>query len=183
MPCTWALSYGLAASKTTTVARGSRIRLAVLRRFLGSANTMSSPSRFVQTTVECGRPSGSSVERTAKFVPSKSRRTPSLSVIADDDGGHDGADPEQFGGGRLRRGDRSGDAFLGIAQLGVEASHVGDQLEGELMSGRGHRAVRLDLIQRSGGLSCGYLAWDAARDQFAQHCVEPARQPRAVPAQ
>ena len=51
------------------------------------------------------------------------------------------------------------------------------------MSGRGHRAVRLDLIQQSGGLSCAYLAWDAARDQLAQHCVEPARQPRAVSAQ
>jgi hypothetical protein len=81
MPCTWALSYGLAESKTTTVARGSRIKLAVLRRFLGSANTMSSPSRLVQTTVECGRPSGSRVERTAKFLPSNSRRTLSLIIL------------------------------------------------------------------------------------------------------
>jgi sugar lactone lactonase YvrE len=44
---------------------------------------MNSPSRLVQTTVECGRPSGSRAERTAKFLPSnsrRSRRTLSLSV-------------------------------------------------------------------------------------------------------
>src|SRR5262245_23485539 len=79
VPCTWTLSYGLAGSKITTAARGSRFKLAVLRRLLGSANRRSSPSRITQTTVECGVPSASSVDSTAKFVPSNSVRTGSVS--------------------------------------------------------------------------------------------------------
>jgi hypothetical protein len=51
------------------VALGSRLRFVVLRRFLGNANRRSSPSRLTQTTVECGVPSGSSVDNTAKFLP------------------------------------------------------------------------------------------------------------------
>src|SRR5262245_34694968 len=79
VPCTWTLSYGLAASKITTAARGSRFKLATLRRLLGIANQRSSPSRFTQTTVEWGLPSGSSVDSTAKFLPSNSSRALSLS--------------------------------------------------------------------------------------------------------
>src|SRR4029453_7111949 len=78
VPCTWTLSYGLAASKITTAAPGARFKLGTLRRGLGSANKRSSPARFTQTTVECGLPSGSSVDSTAKFLPSNSRRTLSV---------------------------------------------------------------------------------------------------------
>jgi hypothetical protein len=94
-----------------------------------------------------------------------------------------GPDAEQLGGCRLRGGDCRGDAALGVAQPGIDAAEVGDQLEGKLVSGRGHRPGGFDLVEQSGGLTCADLTGEVAGDQLAQYGVQPTSQPSAVPGQ
>ena len=62
----------------------------------------------------------------------------------------------------------------GVAQLGINAAQVLQELGGELAAGHRDGAGRLDLLQEHGGLSCGDLLGDAARDQLAEHGVQPA---------
>ena len=68
-------------------------------------------------------------------------------------------------------------------QLVVEAAQVGDELDGDGVSGRGHRPGGLELVEQTGGLSCADLAGDPAGDELAQHRVQPAGDPGAVPGQ
>ena len=49
-----------------------------------------------------------------------------------------------------------------------------EELGGELAAGRVHGPGRRDRVQEPGGVSCGDLLGDAARDQLAQHRVQPA---------
>src|SRR5258707_807592 len=84
---------------------------------------------------------------------SRGREAGDVADIADGDGRHDGADPEELGRGRLRSGDHSGDPFLGVAHLGVDAAQVFDELEGELVSGRLDCPSGLDAVEQSGRLN------------------------------
>ena len=111
------------------------------------------------------------------------REAGDVADVADDGGGDDRSDPEQLGQRRLRRRDRGGDPSPGVAALGVESAQVGDELHGELVAGRRDRPARLELVEQSGGLSWADLAGDAARDELAEHRMQPAGDPVVVPGQ
>jgi len=63
--------------------------------------------------------------------------------VADDGGGDDRADPEDVGDRGARRADRDGQLVLRLADLGVQAAHVGQELGGELAAGLPGGAGRL----------------------------------------
>ena len=52
----------------------------------------------------------------------------------------------------------------GVAQLGINTAQVFQELGSELAAGHRDGAGRLDLLKEDGGLSCGDLLGDAARD-------------------
>ena len=65
--------------------------------------------------------------------------------------------------------------FPGITQLDIQVTQVGQELGGELGPGQRDGTGRRGLRQDPGGLSCGYLLLVAARDQVAEHGVQPGR--------
>ncbi len=73
--------------------------------------------------------------------------------------------------------------LLGLAQLGVEAAQVGEELGGELAAGQRNSAGRGDLLEDAGGLGCGDLLRVTAGDQVAEHRVQPAGDLVAGPGQ
>jgi hypothetical protein len=59
-----------------------------------------------------------------------------LAHVADHGAGDDRADAEQAGQAGARGPDRGGQLLVGVAQLGVEAADVGQELAGQLAARR-----------------------------------------------
>jgi len=87
--------------------------------------------------------------------------------VADHGAGVDWAEAEDLGEAGARGSDGRGQFLLGIAELGVQASQVLQELAGQLVARRRDRAGRGDLLQDAGGVSCGDLLADAAGEQPA----------------
>jgi hypothetical protein len=94
--------------------------------------------------------------------------------VADDRGGDDRADAEQPGQAGAGRGDRGGELLAGLADPGVDAAQVLDEVGGEFAAGYRYRVLRCDHLQQVRGVSCGDRLGNAARNQLAQHRVQPA---------
>ena len=94
--------------------------------------------------------------------------------VADDGAGDDRADAGHLGEGGAGGPDRGGELLAGVAQLGIQAAHIFEELGGELGAGDGDGTGRRGLLQDPGGLSCGDLFRVTAGDQVAEHGMEPA---------
>ena len=94
--------------------------------------------------------------------------------IADHRAGVDRTEAEDLGERGARGPDGRGQLLAGVAELGVQAAQVLQELAGQLAARGPDRAGRRDLLQDGGGLSCGDLLGDAAGDEVAQYRVEPA---------
>ena len=105
------------------------------------------------------------------------REAGDVADVADHGGSDDRSDPEHLGQRRLGGGDRRGDPSAGLAALDIEADQVGDELAGELVSGRRDGTLWFDVCEQIGGLSWADLTGDAASDEVAQHGVQPAGDP------
>jgi hypothetical protein len=64
--------------------------------------------------------------------------------------------------------------LAGVAQLGVQAAQVGQELGGGLGAGPGDGTGRRELLQNLGGPGCGDLLRVTAGDQVAEYRVQPA---------
>ncbi len=108
-----------------------------------------------------------------------------VASVADHGAGDDRAHAEDLGDGGAAGPDRCGQLLPGLAPLGIEVAQVIEELAGELTAGLGNGAGRRDRSQDAGGLACGDFLAEAARQQLAQHGVEPAGDlvagPRQVP--
>jgi hypothetical protein len=100
--------------------------------------------------------------------------------VTDDGPGDDGPDGEDTGEGGARGPDRGGELLLRLAELVVEVAQVGEELGGELGAGHRNGTRWCEVLQDPGGLSRVDLFRVAARDQFAEHGVEQARDLIAV---
>ena len=94
--------------------------------------------------------------------------------------GDEGPDAEDGGEGGARGPDRGSELLLGLPELVVEVAQAGEELGGELGAGQRDHTGRVGPLQDPGGLSCVDLLRVAARDQVAEHGVEPARDLIAV---
>ena len=102
--------------------------------------------------------------------------TGDVTDVADDGGGDDRSDAEQFAQRRLRRS-RPRRRFVDVLvsrSSSVEAGEVGDEFCGELTSSCRNSAVRLDVVEQASGLSCTDLGGDAAGHEVAQDGVQSA---------
>ena len=71
-------------------------------------------------------------------------------------------------------GDGGGELLPGLADPGVDAAQVLDEGRGELAAGCRYRVRRCDRSEDLRGLACGDRLGDAARNQLAQHGMQPA---------
>jgi hypothetical protein len=69
---------------------------------------------------------------------------------------------------------RGGQLLLRLAQLGVNAAQVLQEVAGQLPAGQHDRARRDGLLQQACRAGCGDFLPHAAGDQLAQHRVQPA---------
>jgi hypothetical protein len=97
-----------------------------------------------------------------------------LAHVADHGAGDDWADTEQASQAGARGPDRGGQLLVGLAQLGVQAAEVGQELGGQLAARLGSWARGGDLLEDPGGLPGADLPADAAGHQVAQHRVQSA---------
>ena len=106
-----------------------------------------------------------------------------VASVADHGAGDDGADAEDLGeGGPGSPGPpRPASSWSGAAGHRGCAGHRGTG--GEVTAGLGDGAGRGDRIEEAGSLACGDFLGEAARHEFAQHCVEPAGDLVAGPGQ
>jgi hypothetical protein len=106
-----------------------------------------------------------------------------ITGVADYGAGDDRADTEDLGERGPARPDRRGQLLLRLAQLGIEAAQVTEELPGKLAAGLRDHAGRRDRIQDAGGLACGDFLAEASGHQFAQHRVQTAGDLVAGPGQ
>jgi hypothetical protein len=90
-----------------------------------------------------------------------------LAHVADDGASDDRADAEEPGQAGAGGFDRRGQLLVGLAQLGIEAADVGEELGGQLAAGLGNSVRGGGLLQDSGSLSCRDLLRMTAGDQAA----------------
>jgi hypothetical protein len=98
-----------------------------------------------------------------------------LAHVADHGAGDDRADAEQTGQAGAGDPDRCGQLLVGVAQLGIEAADVVDELGGQLAARLDDRIRWPHLLEDAGGLAGADLLADPAGHQVGQHRVQPAR--------
>ena len=67
-----------------------------------------------------------------------------------------------------------------LLELGVEALHVGEQLDGQVVAGLFDRRRRLDAFEEPDGVRGVEFLGDPARCELHQHVVEAAHDPGPV---
>ncbi len=92
--------------------------------------------------------------------------------VADEDGGHDGAHPEELSEGGLGRGHRVGDATLRFPHLGVEATQVVEVLEGQGVVGGLDGRGGPDAVEQALGARGVDFIGDTASYEFTQQGVQ-----------
>lgn len=92
-------------------------------------------------------------------------------------------DAEDADGRGARRDDDLLEAFLRLGHLPVDAAKVVEELGRQFDTSRRNGAVGLYLGQQRGRFLGVDLVGDAARDQLAQHRVEPTGDPGATARQ
>jgi hypothetical protein len=103
--------------------------------------------------------------------------------LADDNGCHDRAHAEDPGEGGAAGLDRRRQLLPGLVHLGVDPAQVPGEVSGQLAAGPGDGPGHGDLAQDTGSLRRADPLGEPARNQFAQHRVQPACDLGPCPAQ
>ena len=88
-----------------------------------------------------------------------------------------GPDSEEVGEGRPRGCDGDADPAMRFLELSVEALHVGEQLDGQVVAGLLDRGRRLDALEERNGVRSVEFLGDSARRELHHHVVKPAHDP------
>jgi len=84
--------------------------------------------------------------------------------VADDGAGADRPGAEDLGQAGGAGFDRCGEFLADLAQLGIQAADVSQEIRGELAARLANRVRRRDLAEDAAGLGCGDLPADTAGD-------------------